>query len=563
MSLPQLAGYNINFEFASGGMAKIYDAIQVSLDRPVAIKFLNQDLSDHPEAQALFESESLIIAKLNHPNIVQVIDKGITKDSQPYFVMEKIVGINLALMLDGGELPMAKKLDIAIQICKGLSYAHRNGIIHRDIKPSNIIIDQHGHVKILDFGIAMTNKDVSNNMQKSSVMGTLGYVSPEQREDYSNANIVSDIYSVGIVFYDLFGTQVDSHKEKKSPQRLLGLPENLLALINKCCEEQPGKRYQSLDQVRDELLNISQGSHLGQSNVQEIEKENKDLSSNFNLLDILKKTSKKRVYLFQKKANRQLIVIKRYVGTQGLKQAQYLSSLKHPNIINVLAAVENNYGSTIITEYLSGGTLTNALIQQPEESEFLFQAQQISSAIFFAHQNKILHSNLSPDNILFDADQNLKIGSFGQIDKNHLSRKANRNYRPKTQEKFSTAYDVYSMGAIFYHMLYGAAPGKKLPPLHKKISFRLSSLIEKMLAHNPAERPVAGEVLTEIQRMASKYIEDLPSKIGLAQETLIPKMKVANSVEKIIIKNSPWLLITLGVSLFFNIIFLIKFYLIH
>lgn len=151
MTLPVLAGYKISNALASGGMAKIYDAVQVSLNRPVAIKFLSKQLLSHSEAKALFERESLIIAQLHHPNIVQIFDKGISEDSQPFFVMEKIVGIDLALMLKDGELPINKKYDIAIQICKGLAYAHKNGVIHRDIKPSNIIIDQHGDAKILDF----------------------------------------------------------------------------------------------------------------------------------------------------------------------------------------------------------------------------------------------------------------------------------------------------------------------------------------------------------------------------------------------------------------------------
>jgi serine/threonine protein kinase len=187
MSVPVLEGYEINREIATGGMAQIYEATQISLDRPVAIKFLSKSLLDHHEALSLFERESLIIAQLNHPNIVQVIDKGISTESQPYFVMEKINGIDLSEVIAGAEIPFNKKIDIAIQTCKGLAYAHKNNVIHRDIKPANIIIDNHGNAKVLDFGIALSdseNHSGSVNTQ-TSVVGTIGYIAPEQESDYA------------------------------------------------------------------------------------------------------------------------------------------------------------------------------------------------------------------------------------------------------------------------------------------------------------------------------------------------------------------------------------------
>jgi len=505
MAVPVLAGYKINKEFASGGMAKIYDAIQVSLHRPVAIKFLSKKLLSHHEAKALFERESLIIAQLNHPNIVQIYDKGISDDSQPYFVMEKIRGIDLSLMLDEGELPFNKKLDIAIQICKGLAYAHRNGVIHRDIKPSNIIIDQHGDAKILDFGIALTGAEQQALEEPTSVMGTQGYVAPEQVEDYSNATVASDIYSVGVLFYDLFGRPATGG-QKISPLRLdASIPEPLKKLIAKCCHPAAIERYQSLTQVRDELLRISQGSHLGQTNIQAMEKENKDLASNFNLLDVLSQSRNKRVLLFQKKSNKQLLVIRRSIGElSGLKEAKLFCSLKHPNIINILAAVKKNDNATVISEYLSGGSLSNQLISNYNEPEFLDVACKIASAIDFAHQNKILHSNLSPNNILFDEKQNPKLCDFGQNWQNSENPDTNREYQPPGEQAFSEQYDIYCMGAIFHHMLYGVPPHTPLPPTVQKLSFRLEKLIDKMLAINPLSRPAsAQEVFVELQRIAN------------------------------------------------------------
>jgi len=557
MTTPSLDGYKINKQFASGGMAKIYDATQISLNRPVAIKFLSRKLLAHHEAQALFESESLIIAQLHHPNIVQIIDKGISGESQPYFVMEKIKGIDLSEMLSEAELPFSKKLDIAIQLCKGLAYAHKNGVIHRDIKPSNIIIDQHGDVKILDFGIALTNDDSSESQSMKSVVGTLGYVAPEQQQDYSNATFSSDIYSVGALFYDLFGTKAMPKKgssNKTKTKNILPdkLPKPLVSLIEKCCHILATNRYQSLNEVRDELLKISQGSHLSKSNIKEVQQENKDLASNFNLLDVLSKSPNKRVYLFQKKSNRQLLVIKRSIGDlRGFKQAKYLSSLKHPNIINILAAVKSNNNATIITEYLSGGSLSNQLLQDMSEQNFLLQACQICSALHFAHQNNILHSNLSPNNILLDSKQNIKLCDFSQANNTNDDPKAARAYQPPAQQGFSEQYDIYCMGAIFHHMLYGDPPGKQVSKPSRKISFRLQKLVDNMLAVDPVNRPTsAQQVLVELQRIANSSNKKIRSTMGQAADTEPKKKKKKKQQKKQKTKdNSLWLSIALVVAI--------------
>lgn len=501
MSLPKLQGYKINHEMASGGMAKIYDAIQISLNRSVAIKFLSKTLLDHHEAISLFESESLIIAQLNHPNIVQVIDKGISSDSQPYFVMEKINGIDLSVMINEAELPFSKKIDIAIQTSKGLAYAHKNNVIHRDIKPANIIIDQHGNAKILDFGIALSNEPTTNTQQsieKSSVVGTEGYIAPEQQNDYTQATIESDIYSFGMLLKNLFNQKIDDHNN------LSALPKSLIQLINQCTHTEPSKRFSSLTEVRDCLLKVSQGSHLNKTKFEDAKKDTQDLSAQFNLLDVLCKSHQKRVYLFQKKSNQQLIVIKRLLAnTNGLKQAKLFSSLKHPNIVEIYAAAKNNGNFVLITEYLSGGSLENQLLKDMNEQDFLTQACQITSAIHFAHQNNIQHQNLSPANILFDSRQNIKVGDFGQTRKNKDNLDVLNKYHPQGNQAFSEQYDIYCLGAIFHHMLYGVTPNEKKPAVQRKLSFRIQKLIDQMLAINPINRPTtAQQILVELQRIA-------------------------------------------------------------
>ncbi|WP_444995056.1 protein kinase domain-containing protein [Aliikangiella sp. IMCC44359] len=526
-------------------MAKIYDAVQLSLNRSVAIKFLSQKLIAHQEAKELFEHESLIIAQLNHPNIVQVIDKGITEDLQPYFVMEKINGLDLSTVLNEAELPFNKKMDIALQLCKGLAYAHKNSVIHRDIKPSNIIIDQHGDVKILDFGIALVNQGDSQVATATTIMGTKGYVAPEQQDDYSKATIASDIFSLGVLFNNLFNPKSNTSQSTE-------ISSELKALIQKCCHPSPTERYQSLTHVRDQLLRISQGSHLGQSNIQTLQNENKDLASNFNLLDVLSQTTSKRVYLFQKKSNKQLLVIRRSIGDlSGLKEAKLLSSLKHPNIINIFAAVKKHNNATIITEYLSGGSLSNQLIVDLYEPEFLKQACKICSAIDYAHQNNILHKNLSPSNILFDDKQNPKVCDFGQSNSSNDNPQAIKAYQPPGQQGFSEQYDIYSMGAIFHHMLFGVPPNQTLPSSSQKVSFRLQKLIDKMIALDPLNRPnSAQEIFVELQRISNLEVNKRPrSNIGKKRKKDSPKTLNNKISKQTKTDHTKWLAISLVLAI--------------
>jgi serine/threonine-protein kinase len=238
----QLEGYSKLLKIGEGGMAYVYRGIQESLQRPVAIKLLINDLSRDEEARRRFDRESYIIARLTHPNIIHVIDRGISADEMPYFVMEYVEGVDLGTASKINEISHTDKIDIIIQLLKALAYAHQNNVIHRDIKPENILIDENGNVKILDFGIAQfyeEKREVTNQTTSGTVMGTYNYMSPEQRESSDNVTERSDLYSIGVVMYELFTGKIPTGVFPELFRLNTEIEPELNQLILSCLNQDP------------------------------------------------------------------------------------------------------------------------------------------------------------------------------------------------------------------------------------------------------------------------------------------------------------------------------------
>jgi len=257
----KIPGYTIIDTIGTGGMATVYKGIQDSLKRKVAIKVIHQKLANQPLVIQQFERESYIIAQLNHPHVIHVIDRGLLKDKTPYFIMEYLEGHDLSQIIQQGGLEINKKLELLIQVCKGLGYAHKNGVIHRDIKPANIFIDLENHAHVLDFGIAQFC-DSRSKTDDEMIMGTLAYMSPEQQTSSSNITILSDIYSLGVVMYVLFTGQKPTGNYATPSDLAVGIDPLLDNLILSCLKTDPLSRPASADKVKDTLLKLLRGTHL-------------------------------------------------------------------------------------------------------------------------------------------------------------------------------------------------------------------------------------------------------------------------------------------------------------
>ncbi len=195
--------YRLEGRLGVGGMSTVQRAFDQRLERYVAIKLLAEHLADDPAFVSRFRREALAAARLVHPNIVQVFDFGFDEGHHQHFiVMEQVTGNSCAeLLRDRGHLDVDQAVDIVTQACRGLDYAHRNGVVHRDVKPGNLLVSDSGSVKLADFGIARA-ADQSSITQVGSVLGTAAYLAPEQARG-EEAGPRADLYSLGVVTYQL------------------------------------------------------------------------------------------------------------------------------------------------------------------------------------------------------------------------------------------------------------------------------------------------------------------------------------------------------------------------
>jgi eukaryotic-like serine/threonine-protein kinase len=266
--------YEMGDRLGVGGMSTVVSAFDERLEREVAIKLLAEHLADDSQFVARFRREALAAARLVHPNIVQVFDFGLDQSThRHYIVMELIRGQSGAEILrEEGVLDLRDALSIVAQACRGLEYAHRNGVVHRDVKPGNLLRNEEGVVKLADFGIAKAVSEESSITQVGSVLGTAAYLAPEQAAG-EQAGPAADLYALGVVTYQLLSgrlpyeaqslTELALKQQREVPPRLDELnpavsPQLALA-VDRALALDPRQRPASADELRHALADGARG----------------------------------------------------------------------------------------------------------------------------------------------------------------------------------------------------------------------------------------------------------------------------------------------------------------
>jgi predicted Ser/Thr protein kinase len=255
---PQLDSFE---HLGQGGMGVVYKARQRQLDRIVAVKLLPPSVGEEPAFAERFTREAQALARLNHSNIVQVYDFGRTEEYF-YFVMEYVDGVNLRALIRDHKLDPEAALKIVPQICEALQFAHDEGIVHRDIKPENILVDKKGRVKIADFGLAKLLGHAADDLSLTGtgqLMGTLGYMAPEQLQQAHKVDHRADIYSLGVVFYEMLTGQLPIGRFE-APSKKVQVDVRLDEIVLRSLESEPDRRYQHASDVKTDLDSMNESA---------------------------------------------------------------------------------------------------------------------------------------------------------------------------------------------------------------------------------------------------------------------------------------------------------------
>ena len=264
----QFSHYRVIEKIGCGGMGEVYLAEDTELNRKVALKFLPPDLCRDADCRARFKREAQAAAKLSHPNIVTIHEVA-EYHERPYIVMEYLQGKSLKEIIQAGDMPLAKAVDLAIQIAEGLNAAHQASVVHRDIKPANIVIGDDGRARILDFGLA-TIRGTEKLTQTGSTLGTLGYMAPEQTRG-EPTDQRSDIFSFGVILYEMITGRPPFHGDHEAailyaiaydePEPLgrykSAVPDDLQHIICKMLAKTPAHRYQTAADLIADLKRFS------------------------------------------------------------------------------------------------------------------------------------------------------------------------------------------------------------------------------------------------------------------------------------------------------------------
>jgi serine/threonine protein kinase len=263
---PTVAGrYRIGDLLGRGGMGEVYDAVDLRLDRPVALKRLRDDMADDASMRRRVEAEARLAAKLTHPNVVTVFDSGLD-GRHPFIVMERLDGRTLRDELARGPMEADRACDMALQVLEALAAAHAIGLIHRDVKPGNILVGPGNTWKVADFGIAISADSDHSLTGTGQVLGSPSYLAPERLEGHA-ATARSDLYSLGVVLYEAvsgrrpFGegnpwalaVRIQDGRHESVREAAPGIEPVLAASIERAMSLDPARRFASAEEMAQAL----------------------------------------------------------------------------------------------------------------------------------------------------------------------------------------------------------------------------------------------------------------------------------------------------------------------
>lgn len=498
---PTIPGYEIIAELGRGGMGVVYKARQMSLKRLVALKLIRDGALASPEEQARFRIEAQAAARMRHPNVVAIYDIG-EHAGRPYFAMELVEGGSLDKHLTGQPQPATQAAELVRIVALAVQHAHEQKVVHRDLKPANVLLSMHNVApycalpKITDFGLAKRlDSDSTALTREGSVLGTAGYMAPEQAEGrVREIGPATDVYALGAILYELLTgqppfvadtwnkmVQLVLNEEPVPPMRLRpDLPRDLETVCLKCLEKEASQRYASAGELADDLDRFLKGQPVIAVPLGERERlERLAKREGYQIVAAIGAGSRSTVYHALEGPLKQAVAVKVYRAGSCTKDewetwlqraGDTWAGLAHPHIVPIRRAGWWDGAPCLMQEYVPNGSLAGKLAgQRYTIPQALRLVEQLVEIVSYLHRQGVVHGNLKPTNVLLAADGIPRIadlypagvfqrpqpgkdgepGGIGYLAP-ELARDPGSEPRPYT--------DIYGLGTILYSLLTGKPP---------------------------------------------------------------------------------------------------------
>jgi serine/threonine protein kinase len=495
MDWPTIPGYEILAELGRGGMGVVYKARQVSSQQLVALKMIRDGALAGPQQRARFRIEAEAAARMRHPNLVQIYDVG-EHAGRPYFAMELVEGGSLDKHLAGRPQPAAEAADLVRALALAVQHAHEQKIVHRDLKPANVLLSL-AVPKITDFGLAKRlDSDSTAWTQDGAVMGTAGYMAPEQAAGrVREIGPAVDVYALGGILYELLTGRppflADSwdltvqqvlHEEPTPPARLQSnVPRDLETVCLKCLEKEPGQRYVSAAELAEDLGRFLEGQPISAVPLGARERLARLAGRDgYQIVGEIGRGPRSTVYHARYEPLKQSVALKVFPAgtctraeweTRLQRGADLWAALAHPQIIPVHRAGWWDDAPYLALEYVPHGSLAAKLAGRPYPlRQALRLVEQLAEIVRYLHRQGVVHGNLKPTNVLLAADGIPRVadfrltgglfqGSLAADDQEpaglgYLSPELIRD--PASEPRPYT--DIYALGVILYELLTGRPP---------------------------------------------------------------------------------------------------------
>jgi serine/threonine protein kinase/tetratricopeptide (TPR) repeat protein/TolB-like protein len=543
--------YKILACLGQGGMGTVYKALDCELDRIIVLKTIRPDLTSNTNVVRRFKQEILLARQISHRNVIRIFDFGVALGLR-FITMEFFDGEDLKTRLArSGKFPPSEAVAIMRQICEGLQAAHAEDVIHRDLKPQNILIDAQNQIRIMDFGLARS-LEAPNLTRTGVVIGTPDYMAPEQARGDA-ADVRSDIFSAGLVFYELLTGDLPfkgdssaakllsrTHGRARSPHAVdPSVPKRLSQVVMRCLEPNPARRYQSAEEILDDLSGRDLSRPSSSRVVTGLLKPGMMLGARYRIEAEAGEGGMGKVYRATDLDLNRTVALKvvrpELAGDpdhfERLKREILLASrVTHRHVLRIHDLGEADEVHFISMAWVDGQDL-DAFIRHHgplPEDQILRLTRQICEGLEAAHREGVIHRDLKPRNVLLDSAGNACISDFGLaeiLDLPHTPGPTDQisgtpRYMSPEQVQGKPAdqrTDIYSLGLVLYEMATGEIPFKddsvfqamlqriietpKSPKLlNPAISDKLTAVILRCLERDPERR----------YNSAQELVEDLP-----------------------------------------------------